>query len=34
MLQIPLSNAPTIGVFCIGKNRVVKITRSSSDVVL
>jgi hypothetical protein len=34
MLQIPLPNVPTIGVFCTSKNRVVKIVRSSSEVVL
>jgi hypothetical protein len=34
MLQIPLPAIPTIGVLCIGKNRVVKITCSSSEVVL
>jgi hypothetical protein len=30
----PLPDAPTIGIFCTGKNRVVKITHSSSDIVL
>jgi hypothetical protein len=34
MLQIPLPGAPTIDVFCIGNNRVVKIAHSNSEVVL
>jgi hypothetical protein len=34
MLQIPLPNAPTIGVFCAIKNKVVKIMCSSSNMVL
>jgi hypothetical protein len=34
MLQIPVPGAPIIGVFCTGKNRVVKITHSSSKMVL
>jgi hypothetical protein len=34
MLQIPLHGALTVGVFCTDKNRVVKITCSSSEVVL
>jgi hypothetical protein len=29
----PPPGAPTVGVFCTGKNRVVKIVRSSTDVV-
>jgi hypothetical protein len=33
-MQIPLPGVPTIGVFCINKNKVAKITRSSSEVVL
>jgi hypothetical protein len=34
MLQIPLPGVPTVGVFFINKNRVVKIVRSSSEMVL
>jgi hypothetical protein len=34
MLQRPLPSVLTVGVFCTGKNRVVKITCSSSEVVL
>jgi translation initiation factor 6 (eIF-6) len=34
MLQISLPGMPTIGVFCTGKNRMVKIARSSSKMVL
>jgi hypothetical protein len=34
MLQIPLPGVPTISVFCTDKNIVVKITRSSSEMVL
>jgi hypothetical protein len=34
MLQIPLPDTPTVGVFYTGKNRVVKIVRSSSEMVL
>jgi hypothetical protein len=34
MLQIPLPGASTVGVFRIGKNTLVKIMRSSSEVVL
>jgi hypothetical protein len=34
MLQFPLPNTPTVSVFCTGMNRVVKITRSSSKMVL
>jgi hypothetical protein len=33
-LQIPLAGAPTVGVFCAGKNRVVKIARSYFEMVL
>jgi hypothetical protein len=34
MLQFPLPGAPTVGVFFIGKNKVVKIAHSSFEVVL
>jgi hypothetical protein len=34
MLQRPLPSVLTVGVFYTGKNRVVKITCSSSEVVL
>jgi hypothetical protein len=34
MLQIPLRGVPTVSVFCTSKNKVVKITHSSSEVVL
>jgi hypothetical protein len=34
MLQIPLPGAPSVYVFYIGKNMVVKIACSSSEVVL
>jgi hypothetical protein len=34
MLQIFILGVPTIGIFYTGKNMVVKITRSSSEVVL
>jgi hypothetical protein len=34
MLQIPISGAPTVGVFTLIRYRVVKIACSSSEVVL
>jgi hypothetical protein len=34
MLQIPLLCAPTVSVSCTDKNRVVKIARFSSEMVL
>jgi hypothetical protein len=34
MLQIPLPGMPTVSISCIGKNRVVKMARSSSEMVL
>jgi hypothetical protein len=34
MLQIPLLGTPIVTVFCTCKNKVIKITRFSSEVVL